>query len=229
VVVRAVVFDMDGVIVDSERYWEDVMAEVIDAAITDPSVTPADLTGVNVLDQYESLAARDAVSVSRGAYFDLYDRKAASIYRERADLMPGFHDLLSALRECGLRVAVATSSFPEWIQMVLDRFDLDGRFDAVVSAADLDVPGKPEPAIYERVAAELGVDPGSCVVVEDSETGTTAAHRAGAYVVGYRPTDHADPDRPPTRDDQALPAADEVVHGPAELRERLLALVDESD
>jgi HAD superfamily hydrolase (TIGR01509 family) len=213
--VRAVVFDMDGVIVDSERYWEGVMEEVIEAAVEDPDVTPADLTGVNVLDQYEMLAERDAVSVSRDDYFDLYDRKARSIYTERAALMDDFHALLDALRDWGLGVAVSTSSFPEWIEMVFDRFDLDGRFDAVVSAAELDVPGKPERDIYERVADELGVRPEECVVVEDSESGATAASRAGGYVVGYRP----DPDST-----QDLSVADEVVGGPEELRERLLAV-----
>ncbi len=217
--VRAVIFDMDGVIVDSERYWEGVMEEVIEEAVEDPGVTPADLTGVNVLDQYEMLAERDAVSGSREDYFDLYDRKAESIYTERAALMDGFHDLLDALRDRGLGVAVSTSSFPEWIEMAFDRFDLDGRFDAVVSAAELDVPGKPEPDIYERVADRLDIDPSEAVVVEDSESGATAAHRAGAYVVGYQP----DPDSA-----QDLSVADEAVRGPEELRERLLAVVGDA-
>lgn len=216
--VRAVIFDMDGVIVDSERYWEGVMEEVIAEAVEDPDVTPADLTGVNVLDQYEMLAERDAVSVSREAYFDLYDRKAESIYTERASLMDGFHALLDDLRDRGLGVAVSTSSFPEWIEMAFDRFDLDGRFDVVVSAAELDVPGKPQPDIYEHVADRLGVDPGECVVVEDSESGATAADRAGAYVVGYQPDADASQD---------LSVADEVVSGPDELRERLFAVVDD--
>lgn len=216
---NAVVFDMDGVIVDSEQYWEAVMREVIAEAVEDPDVTPADLTGVNVHDQYEMLAARDAVSVSKDAYFDLYDRKAAAIYTERADLMAGFHDLLDALRARGTRLAVSTSSFPAWVELVFDRFDLHGRFDAVVSAADLDVPGKPEPDIYERVAADLGVEPSDCVVVEDSESGATAAHRAGAYVVGYR----GDAGKAGTPD---LSVADEVVDGPVELRRRLLSLVE---
>ena len=158
----------------------------------------------------------DAVSVSREAYFVLYDRKAESIYTERASLMDDFHALLDSLRDLGLGVAVSTSSFPEWIEMVFDRFDLHGRFDIVVSAAELDVPGKPEPDIYRRVAHELGVEPGQCVVVEDSESGATAAHRAGAYVVGYQP----DPGS-----GQDLTVADEVVGDADELRERLLALV----
>lgn len=215
--VTAVVFDFDGVIVDSERYWEGVMATVIEETVEDPDVTPADLTGVNVHDQYEMLDERDAVSVSREAYFDRYDREAEAIYTERAELMDDFHDLLDALREQEVRLAVSTSSYPEWLGMAFDRFDLDGRFDAVVSAAELDVPGKPEPDIYEHVASVLGVEPSACVVVEDSESGATAAARAGGYVVGYRP----DPES-----GQDLSVANEVVAGPAELRERLMALVD---
>ena len=71
---------------------------------------------------------------------------------------------------------------PRWIDIVFETNDLAGRFDAVLSAADEPVPGKPEPDLYERMAERLGVDPAEMVIVEDSSNGVAAAAASGAYV-----------------------------------------------
>jgi beta-phosphoglucomutase-like phosphatase (HAD superfamily) len=85
----------------------------------------------------------------------------------------------------------------------------------VLSADDIDEPGKPEPHIYEHAARELGPAPGDCVVVEDSYNGVLAASRAGTYCIGYRTSENRDVD---------LSAADEVVEGPEDLRAALARL-----
>jgi HAD superfamily hydrolase (TIGR01509 family) len=208
---------MDGVIVDSERYWVEEMDAILDEVLDTDEVTHEDIKGVNVLDQYDQLSADYDVQVSREEYFDRYDRRAETVYTEQASLLDGFRDLLDALADRDVPVAVATSSFPQWIEMVLDRFDLAGRFDAVVSAADLDGPGKPEPDIYEITADRLGVAPTDCVVVEDSPAGVEAATRAGTYTIGYQRDADAEDD---------LSRADEVAVGAADLRKRVLAAVD---
>jgi len=110
-------------------------------------------------------------------------------------------------------VALVSSSPHRWIDYVLERFEIRGSFDAVVSADDVDGPSKPAPTIYEHAAGELGIDPTECVAVEDSEHGVAAATAAGMTVIGYVP----DPDE--TGD---LPAADAVAASPAELRAHLL-------
>lgn len=217
---EAVIFDMDGVIVDTEDYWRDVIAAVIDDLVVDgDDLEPDDLVGINVHDQYELLREEgyDLRVDSADEYFDFYDDHAEEIYAEHAELMPGFHDLLDALDQRGVPVGVCTSSYPNWIETAFDRFDLHDRFRVVVSAADLDVPGKPEPDIYEVAAEQLGFGPEECVVVEDSENGMEAASRAGAWVIAYDASGDGGMD----------PAdADEVASSAADLRERLFAALD---
>ncbi|GGM64608.1 HAD superfamily hydrolase (TIGR01509 family) [Halarchaeum rubridurum] len=184
--IEAVVFDMDGVVVDSERYWVEELSDILATAVPDADVEPESVVGINVYDQYDLLADEHDVAVTREEYFDLFDQHAATVYTERAALTDGFHDLLAELRARDLPVALVTSSFPNWVDMVFERFDLRDAFDVVVTAAEEDVPGKPEPDLYELAAARLGVAPGDLLVVEDSEHGVAAADAAGAYVVGYQ-------------------------------------------
>lgn len=215
---EAVVFDMDGVIVDTEQYWIQEEGAILDAALPGGhDVDPEDITGINVHEQYEMLAAEYEMQVSQENYFDLFDDTAERVY-EQADLLPGFHDLLDAIEARDRPLGVATSSYPRWIDIVFETHDLSGRFDEVVSAANLDGPGKPEPHIYEFVAEQLEVTPSGLLVIEDSENGIAAAAAAGAYTIAYAPDgtdDHVD--RSP---------ADEIVTDPEALRDRILARIE---
>jgi HAD superfamily hydrolase (TIGR01509 family) len=215
--VAAVVFDMDGVLVESETYWTEEMHDIIDAAYPpEAEVTPADLTGVSIYDQYDTFGAEYDMRVDRDAYFELYDAVAESIYLEKADVTACAADLVRELRDAGLPVGLATSSFPQWVEWVLERMGLEGVFDVEVLAPELDEPGKPEPYVYETAAERLGVDATDCLVVEDSASGIEAAARAGAYVLAYR--------APDSDGEQDVSRADEVLEGPAELCERVREL-----
>jgi HAD superfamily hydrolase (TIGR01509 family) len=210
---RAVLFDMDGVIVDSEEYWlafED--EELFPETLAEPYPDNDEITGMNYREIYDYLDDGYETTVDREAFVGRYEAAAEGIYGEDVSLLPGFRELTADLRDRGLRVGIVSSSPPDWIDTVIDRFDL-GPFDAVASADAIDGPGKPEPDVYERAAAELSLDPADCVVVEDSANGSLSAGRAGAYVIGYRTATNADAD---------LPAADRVVDGPAALRTALL-------
>jgi HAD superfamily hydrolase (TIGR01509 family) len=211
--VEAVLFDMDGVIVDSEEYWlafED--EELFPETLAEPYPENSEITGMNYREIYDYLDANYETTVGREAFVRRYEAAAEDIYGENVSLMPGFRELTAVLRERGLTVGIVSSSPPDWIETVVERFDL-GPFDAVASADAIDGPGKPEPDVYERAAAELGVDPADCVVVEDSANGSLSASRAGAYVIGYRTATNADAD---------LLASDVVADGPDELRTTLL-------
>jgi HAD superfamily hydrolase (TIGR01509 family) len=213
----AVCFDMDGVLVDSESHWEPAERErIYPEAVPGVDVNPGATTGMNYREIYDYLAERHAVAVSREEFLELYDEAAADIYGERVELMDGLPDLLASLRAGGVALALVSSSPHDWIDLVLERFDLDG-FDAVVSAEDVDAPGKPEPFVYEYAASRLGVDPADAVAVEDSRHGVAAASAAGMTAVGYRSASDRRVD---------LSAADAVVDGPTELRELLVARLD---
>lgn len=217
---HAVIFDMDGVIVDSERYWRDEIEAILEAAGVGDDVEPEDVIGANVYDQYDWLTDEYDPTITRDEYFDLFDERAEAVYTEHADLLDGFHDLLDELDARGVPTAVCTSSFPDWIEMAFDAHGLSGRFDEVVTAADLNVPGKPEPGIYEAAADALGVPITDCVVVEDSEHGVLSAARAGAHVIALETT---------VNDDMDLSPADERTTDAADLRQRVLEALEVGD
>ena len=213
---HAVLFDMDGVLVDSEDYWVDLeREELLPAVVPDQDVAVAEITGMNYREIYDYLDAEYETAVSREEFIDLFEDVAQDIYHERVELLEGTHDLLTELDERGVPRALVSSSPHEWIDLVLDRFDLREGFDEVVSAEDVDGDGKPEPDVFEYAAETVSTPPSACVAVEDSENGVESAARAGTTVVAYRIDAH---------DDLDLSAADRVVETPAELRESVLAL-----
>ncbi|MCH7660196.1 MAG: HAD family phosphatase [Euryarchaeota archaeon] len=213
---EVVLFDMDGVIVDSEDYWVEREREELLPAVVEEDVPVSEITGMNYEEIYVFLDSNYTTRVERSEYISRFEEIAHEIYTERAELMPGFRDLLADLAERGVRTAIVSSSPPDWIEVVTERFELE-EFDAIVSADHIDGPGKPEPAIYEYAAEELGVTPEDCIVVEDSAHGVESAAAAGAYTIAYET---------PTNDDHDHSAADENVSTPENLHERLLALHD---
>jgi len=208
---QAVCFDMDGVLVDSERHWVPLERERIFAGAVVEDVSPAEITGMNYRDVYDYLAERYEVRVDREAFLALYEDAAAEIYGERVTLLDGFPDLAAALQDAGRQVALVSSSPTPWIETVCARFDLDC-FDAVVSADDVAGPSKPDPTIYRHAADRLGTAPADCVAVEDSNHGVVAANAVGMVSLGYRTDQNRETD---------LSAADAVVAGPTELRDYL--------
>ena len=196
-----VCLDMDGVLVDSEDYWhaaerEEILPRVL--AGDEPDLD--EVTGMYYGEIYDYLTAEYEVTVEKAEFMRLYDETAATIYGERVDLLEGAREFVASLREAGVPVALVSSSPRDWIEVVVDRFDLS--FDLVAPAEEFDGPGKPDPGLYEAAVRELGGDPTRAVAVEDSENGVLAAARSGAYTVAVRADHNADTD---------LSAADEVV------------------
>ncbi|MFC6939952.1 HAD family hydrolase [Salinirubellus sp. GCM10025818] len=206
-------FDMDGVLVQSEEFWvAEQRTHILPTTAPDDDIPVSAITGRNYREVYDDLVAEYDVAVSRAEFEALFESAGERIYGEQARLLDGTHDLLSTLAAEGAALALTTSSPHAWIALVDERFGLTRHFDAVVSADDIDGPGKPAPGIYERGAAELDLPPEACVAVEDSTAGVRAAVDAGLYTVGFRGDgDEAD-----------LSAADETVTGIDELRAALL-------
>ncbi|MDS0476409.1 HAD family phosphatase [Natrinema sp. 1APR25-10V2] len=214
----AVLFDMDGVLVNSEDFWVDFeREELFPAAVPDEDVDLAETSGMNFREIYDYLEEEYGTEISREEWIRRFNEAAKEIYTERADALEGLHDLLAELENRGVPTALVSSSPHDWIGMVVERFDLEGDFDRVISADDIDAASKPAPDVFEYAADELGVAPEECVVVEDSENGIEAGARAGAIVVAYRIEAHGDIDRS---------SADEIVDSPAALRDAVLELVE---
>lgn len=208
----ALLFDMDGVVVDSEDYWHPAEREELLPAVLDGEQPTLDeITGMPYREIYEYLDTHYETTLSKNEFVALYDETAERIYRERVSRLPGFKEIHAAAQDSGIPVGLVSSSPPTWIGYVLDRFDLT--FDLTLSDDDVPGAGKPEPGIYEAATDRLGVVPQDCVAVEDSRNGTLAADRAGMTVVGYRVEHNAETD---------LSACDIVCSGPDELRKALL-------
>lgn len=211
---ECVLFDMDGVIVDSEDYWVEREREELLPAVVAEDVPVHEITGMNYEEIYVFLDTNYTTLVEHPEFVARFEEIAREIYTEHAALMPGFRDLLTDVDERGVRTAIVSSSPPDWIALVTERFALED-FDEIVSADHIDGPGKPEPAIYEHAATEMGVAPAECVVIEDSAHGVESAAAAGAYTIAYETPTNAEHDHS---------AADESVSSSEELRKRLLAL-----
>jgi len=182
---NAVLFDMDGVVVDSERYWPQLESEhLFPEVVPGQDVDPEEVMGMNYREIYGYLADNYEVAVDSDRHAELFETLAAELYGERVTLMDGFESLVSELQADGISVGLVTSSPHAWIDIVLDRFELGGRFDAVASAEDVDS-GKPAPDVYLRALEALDADPDTSVAVEDSTTGGKAAKAAGLRCIGY--------------------------------------------
>jgi HAD superfamily hydrolase (TIGR01509 family) len=210
----AVLFDMDGVTVETAGAWRDIERTEILPAATAGTAPAEAIRGLSAADAYDRLAAMDGVdlTVDAGGFDDLYTDHAADVYRTRARLLPGYDDLLGRLRSEGLAVGLVSASRRAWVEMVLDRFDLHDAYDVVVSSSDIDGPAKPEPDIYLVATAHLGVPPARCLAVEDSPHGIAAATRAGTTCLALRGDGNGDSD---------LSAAATVLDSPADLRAEL--------
>lgn len=207
----AVLFDMDGVTVETADIWRDLEeTEILPAAVAGKPPLE-EVRALSVTDAYDRLNDLDSVelSVSAEEFDALYDDNAAEVYREQATLLDGYVDLIEALRAEGYATGLVSASRRGWVEMVLDRFDLHELYDVVVSSSDVEGPSKPDPKSYRVAAEKLGVKPEACIVVEDSPHGIDAAVGAGMYCIALRGAGNADND---------LSRANRVVMSTPELR-----------
>ncbi len=210
----AIVFDMDGVIVDSEIHWKTTEGYFLRSLIPIWSMHDQDrIIGLGVHDLYTLLASEYHLQKTKEQFLEIYQEMANEIYGQKVSLMEGFADLLSALNSKNIPVALASSSPASWIHIMLERFSLRDSFKVVVSADELAGEGKPSPAIYLLTAIRLGVSPHRCIAIEDSKNGVLSAKNAGMFCVGYRNG---------FNEEQDLSRADMIIHHFAEFDWKIL-------
>jgi HAD superfamily hydrolase (TIGR01509 family) len=180
----AVLFDLDGVLTDSEPWWDDVRVEF--ARANERPWTHDDqhaVMGGNSAEWAETMRSRlrlehlDASAIQDAIVEGMVDR-----YSTRPS--PVISGAPDAVRRIAARrpVAIASSSHRRVIEAAVDALGLHGVFGAVVSSDEV-AHGKPAPDVYLLAASKLGVSPTRCIVVEDSLNGVRAGKAAGAYVV----------------------------------------------
>jgi HAD superfamily hydrolase (TIGR01509 family) len=182
----AVVFDMDGVLLDSEPLHHAVLTELL--AQDGRSMDRAEyeqFIGWTTEAMFETLIARYGLQATVGEYGARYTAMILHALQQPLEPAAGVVALVQHLAQLGLRLAVASSSQRAWIDTTLRSLGLSAMFPTVVSADDVER-GKPDPAIYRLAADRLGVPPARCVAIEDSPTGVLSARAAGMTVLGVR-------------------------------------------
>jgi HAD superfamily hydrolase (TIGR01509 family) len=192
--IEAVVFDLDGVLVDSEPVWEEVRREVVAAHGGHWAPDAQDrMMGMSTAEWSAYLVTDLGVRLSPDEVAHVVVSAMAERYRSHLPLLPGAVD---AVRLMGSRftLGLASSSPRSLIAVVLDASGLRPAFAAVRSTEE-ESRGKPAPDVYLTVARLLGVDPGSCAAVEDSSNGLRSAAAAGLAVIAVpRPSYPPAPD-----------------------------------
>jgi HAD superfamily hydrolase (TIGR01509 family) len=180
--IRAVIFDLDGVLLETEEVWDAVRHDFTVShgghwGEHDQSL----LMGANSMEWAAHMREHNELPLSDQEIYDGIMQGLRARYAERLPLIPGaveaVHRLVSAYR-----LGVASSSPREIIEYSLELAGLRSCFAAVVSSDDVKQ-GKPAPDVYQEACARLGVGPGAAAAVEDSSNGITSAHASGAAVI----------------------------------------------
>jgi beta-phosphoglucomutase len=181
----AVLWDMDGTLVDSEEYhwfsWRDTMAAEGITITHEQFLKTFGQRNDSILPQWLSAGATPERIQSVG---DAKEKLYRKLVREgRLEPLPGAMEWIQRLHGQGWLQAIASSAPRANIEVVLEVIGLAGFFEALVSAEDVTA-GKPDPQVFQAGAARLGMPPSRCVVVEDAVPGVEAARRAGMRRIG---------------------------------------------
>ena len=181
---QAVIFDMDGVLIDSENLWQQTEKAIfgeLGFELTDELLVQT--RGLRTEEMVAHWSARFPLEDQEPAtLMEQYDARMVECMKREVPLMEGARELIGYFRDLGLPLALATCSTHEHIDAVMERHGLRDSFDLLVSAAR-NMQGKPHPEVYLHTAEKLKVDPTHCLAFEDSFFGVVAAKAARMKVV----------------------------------------------
>lgn len=189
---KAVIFDMDGVIVDSEPlYAQHLDAFLIKIGVSQPELLQVSLKGVSSRDTSALLIKtfsleyeiEELITISRKAYLDHLNAL------EEIPSIPGAIEFVKHIAQMNYKIALASSASPTRINLFLTKLGLNSYFPVIASGDDVER-SKPAPDIFLLAAKKLNVQPRDCVVIEDAENGVIAAKAAGMKCIAYAGSDH---------------------------------------
>lgn len=194
--IKAIIYDMDGVLVDSEPIWQEAEINIfreVDVSLTREMCLKTQGMRIDEVVKFWYKEYQWKTITCKEIENKIVD-EVIRLILQKGTPMIGVRDSLNHFKSKGYKIALASSSFMSIINTVLDKLDIRDFFD-VVHSAEFEEYGKPHPAIYLTTAKELGVDPTECVAIEDSFFGMVAALSAKMYVVAIPEDIHMNEDR----------------------------------
>ena len=183
---EAVIFDMDGVIVDSEPWHLEINLELYEELGFKLTLEEyKQFIGKSNIDMWSLLKNKYSLKQSIPEILKIQGEKSIQHLQQQKDgLIEGILPLLRTLKEKGIPIGLASSSSLEYIEAVLNKYKIREYFRVVVSGENMEK-GKPAPDIFLYTAELLGAKPENCVVIEDSENGVKAAKAGGMRCIGF--------------------------------------------
>jgi HAD superfamily hydrolase (TIGR01509 family) len=185
---KAILFDMDGVLIDSEPLFLDAINRIVVEESQDPITEDENennLIGTTVNQTWDRLKTLRTLTKSTHEYISRYDSVVKEVLSQRLEPQPGVVDLLKECEARGLPKAVASSALREWVHLKLNSIGLQDYFETILGGDDV-INGKPKPDIYLLAAERLGLNANECIAIEDSPVGIRAAVSSGAYTIAVK-------------------------------------------
>ena len=190
---RAVIFDLDGVLADSEPWWNKIDKKLLaQYGITYRGEYHRNVLGVSYRLAVEFYKKAFGLSVSTEEMMRRRAEIAIEFFANRVGLFPSAKKILQELQRMNLSLAIATSSVSASARPFLHRHQLTAFFDTIVTGDEIER-GKPHPDAYMRAAEKLGLAPDTCLVIEDALSGIAAAKAANMRVAAIPDTRFVDP------------------------------------
>lgn len=180
--IEAVIFDLDGTLVDSMWMWKDIdVAFLSRFNLSCPEDLQKAIEGMSFSETAGYFKDRFSLPMSIDEIKACWTQMSIEKYKNEVPLKPGVREFLDFLKERGLKIGIATSNGRDMVDTVLTALQVEHYFHRVATSCEV-AAGKPSPDIYLKVAADLLVDPQNCLVFEDVPAGITAGKRAGMRV-----------------------------------------------
>ena len=217
---RSIIFDLDGVLADSEGWWNQIDAKLLATyGVTYRGEHHQNVVGVSYRLAVEFYKKAFGLSVPTEEMMRRRGEIATEFFASRVGLFPHVKEVLEELRQMKLRLAVATSSIGASARPFLDRHHLTGFFEVIVTGEEVEH-GKPAPDIYLCAAEQLEIPADACLVVEDALPGVAAAKAANMRVAAIPDRRFVDPDEYEKKADYVLSSLKEL---PALVRKLVVA------
>lgn len=181
--IKAIVFDFDGTILDTETPWFDVYVETYKEYGVDLPIEVwsqvIGTDGIHIL--YDYLQENATKEVDLQEVREITSKKHKQVM-EKKELRPGAEAYFKEAKEMGLQLAIASSSSREWVEYFLEKFKINHYFEIIKTSDDVEKV-KPDPALYIKAVDALGISANEAIAIEDSPKGAQAAKAAGLHCV----------------------------------------------